>query len=65
VQVRGYAESCPARWHVVLQCRFMAKAFNSWLDPQGLPLAVGHIKREYVETWLLALKDRGDSPWTL
>jgi len=42
-----------------------AKAFISWLEEEGRPTEVGLIKREFVESWLLILEDRGNTPSTI
>jgi site-specific recombinase XerD len=42
-----------------------AQAFNSWLEERGHPLEIGLIRREFIESWLLALEDRGNTPSTL
>src|SRR5579863_3540487 len=42
-----------------------ARAFNSWLEAEGHPLEIGLIRREHVESWLLALDDRGNTASTL
>jgi site-specific recombinase XerD len=42
-----------------------ARAFSSWLEEKGHPPEVGLIKREFIESWLLVLEDRGNTPSTL
>lgn len=41
-----------------------ARAFTSWLEERGHPVEIGLIRREFIETWLLALEDRGNTPST-
>ena len=35
------------------------------MEEKGYPLGIGLIKREFIESWLLALEDRGNTPSTL